>query len=413
MQRTHAIVIGGGQAGLAMSRCLHDRGIDHVVLEQGRLAERWRSARWDSLRLLSPNWMSRLPGWTYRGTDPDGFMTAHELACYLEHYARSFAAPVETATRVCRLERRDGLYRVETDRGDWQAPVAVIATGQCQEPAVPAIAARLPATIRQFTPATYRAPRQLPQGPVLVVGASSSGVQLAQEIHQSGRPVTLAVGQHTRLPRRYRGRDIMWWLDRAGVYDERAEALPDLASARRQPSLQLIGSPDGRSLDLGVLRRQGVRLAGRLIDIEATRVRFADNLAETMAAAEQKLLRLVARIDDFIAAAGMTAEPAEPPPLLVPERGPAEIDLAQAGIAAVVWATGYARRYPWLRVPVLDPRGEIEHHGGVTRSPGLYVLGLQFLRRRKSHLIDGVGSDAEELADHMVEHHLRRNDAAA
>ena len=410
MRRTEAVVIGGGQAGLAMSRCLAQYGIDHVVLERGRVGERWRSERWDSLRLLSPNWHTRLPGFRYDGPDPDGYMQVGELVGLLERYARTIDAPVEPSTTVLGVEASGPGYRVTTDRGGFLARSVVIATGHCDVPFVPPVAAGLPGDVVQLVPSRYRRASQLPQGGVLVVGASASGVQLADEIHASGRPVTLAVGRHTRLPRVYRGRDIFWWLDAMGVFDETEDGVFDLALARSQPSLQLVGRPDRATLDLPVLERRGVRLAGRLAAIEGARVRFADDLVAHTAAADARLARLVQRIDNFAARGVLDGEvgPREPfTPFLWPAPAPTTLELRQAGIRSVVWATGYARSYPWLRVPVLDERGEIRHAGGVTAAAGLYVLGLYFLRRRKSSFIDGVGLDAMELAAHLAGH-LRR-----
>jgi putative flavoprotein involved in K+ transport len=410
MRRTEAVVIGGGQAGLAMSRCLATSGVDHVVLERGRVAERWRRGSWDSLRLLTPNWQSRLPGFRYDGPDPDGYMRAPEVVGYLARYARSFAAPVEEGTTVLAVERGGAGYRVTTDRGAWEAPSVVIATGHCDTPVVPGIASRLPGYVVQVVPARYRNPRQLPQGGVLVVGASATGVQLADEIHASGRPVTLAVGRHTRLPRVYRGRDILWWLDAMGIFDESAEEVFDLGVSRNQPSLQLVGRPDHATLDLPVLQERGVKLVGRATGAEGGRVGFTDDLVAHTAAADARLARLVQRIDIFAARTGLDAEvgPPEPfRPFFWPAPAPAEIDLRDAGIRTVVWATGFRRLYPWLKVPVLDAKGEIRHQGGVTPSPGLYVIGLYFLRRRKSSFIDGVGRDALELTAHLAAH-LRR-----
>jgi putative flavoprotein involved in K+ transport len=410
MRRTEAVVIGGGQAGLAMSRCLSDLGIDHVVLERGRVAERWRSERWDSLRLLTPNWQSRLPGFRYEGPDPDGYMRMPEVVDYLERYARSFAAPVEAGTTVLSVEPTGAGYRVATDRGGWEAPNVVVATGHCDAPLVPGLARHLPDDVVQVVPTRYRDPGQLPQGGVLVVGASATGVQLADEIHASGRPVTLAVGRHTRLPRVYRGRDILWWLDAMGVFDESAADVFDLAISRSQPSLQLVGRMDHATLDLPMLQERGVRLVGRATAAADDRVAFADDLVVQTVAADARLARLVQRIDIFAARTGLEAEvgPREPfRPFLWPAPSPAEVDLRAEGIRTVVWATGFARRYLWLKVPVLDARGEIRHEGGVTPAPGLYVIGLYFLRRRKSSFIDGVGQDAMELAVHLASR-LRR-----
>lgn len=412
MKRTDTIIIGGGQAGLAMSRCLTDDGIDHVVLERGRVAERWRTERWDSLRLLSPRWHTRLPGFRYQGADPDGFMTMPEVISYLERYARSFDAPVQDETTVAAVEPSEGGYAVRTDRGDWEAPCVVIATGHCGVPYVPAMAEMLSRNLHQVVPSSYKNPQQIPEGGVLVVGASASGIQLAQEIQRSGRPVTLAVGRHTRMPRRYRGRDIAWWLESSGILDERADQTFDLESARRQPSLQLVGTPDHRSIDLGVLQDEGVRLVGRVAATDGARVRFTDDLQQTIAAADGKLDRVLDRIDAFIDETAMEADlPNRPSPLRALP-APTELDLHEAGIATVLWATGYRRQYPWLRVPVLDEHGEVVHRGGITPAAGLYVLGLNFQRTRKSSFIDGVGDDARVLADH-IQRHFHRSSIAA
>jgi putative flavoprotein involved in K+ transport len=410
MRRTEAVVIGGGQAGLAMSRCLAGCGVDHVVLERGRVAERWRSQRWDSLRLLTPNWQSRLPGFRYEGPDPDGYMSMSQVVDFLGRYARSFAAPVEEATSVLAVEPAGTGYRVTTDRGDWEAPSVVVATGHCDTPVVPGIARDLPDGVAQVVPASYRNPGQLPEGRVLVVGASATGVQLADEIHASGRPVTLAVGRHTRLPRVYRGRDILWWLDTMGVFDEGTDDVFDLDISRNQPSLQLVGRPDHATLDLPTLQSRGVRLVGRAEGATDDRVFFSDDLVAHTAAADARLARLIQRIDIFAAHTGLESQvgPPEPfQPFFWPAPAPTEIDLREEGIRTVVWATGFRRLYPWLKVPVLDERGEIRHAGGVTPVPGLYVIGLYFLRRRKSSFIDGVGQDAMELATHLAAH-LRR-----
>jgi len=403
-------VIGGGQAGLAMSRCLADAGVDHVVLERGRVAERWRSSSWDSLRLLTPNWQSRLPGFRYDGPDPDGYMAVPEVVDYLGRYARSFHAPVEEGTSVLAVERAGGGYRVTTDRGAWDAASVVVATGHCDTPFVPGMARQLDPDVAQVVPSGYRNPRHLPEGGVLVVGASSTGVQLADEIHASGRPVTLAVGRHTRLPRVYRGRNILWWLDAMGVFDESAAEVFDLAVSRNQPSLQLVGRSDHATLDLPALEERGVRLVGRVVGAEGPRVSLADDLVAHTAASDVRLARLLQRIDVFAARTGLDAEVAPPEdfrPFLWPAPPPTEIDLRAEGIRAVVWATGFRRLYPWLKVPVLDERGEIRHQGGVTALPGLYVIGLYFLRRRKSSFIDGVGQDALDLTTHLAAH-LRR-----
>jgi putative flavoprotein involved in K+ transport len=357
MRTTDTIIIGAGQAGLAMSRCLTDRGIDHVVLERGLLAERWRSERWDSLRLLTPNWMSRLPVWSYDGPNPDGFMTAAEFVTYLEHYARSYDAPIEDD---CAVE--------------------------------------------QLAPSLYRNPADLPDGGVLVVGASATGIQLADELHVAGRRVVLAVGGHSRLPRRYRGMDIYWWLERIGNFDRTIDQMPDPTAARRQPSLQLVGRPGGRPLDLTTLQAAGAHLAGRVTGADGHHVEFADDLARSSATADRRMRRVLAEIDRHIDASGLSDEvlPPEPVPPLRPGRSPDRLDLRAAGIGSVVWATGHRRSYPWLSVPVLDEAGEIRQRRGVTPAPGLYVLGQLFQHFRSSNFIDGVGRDATFIADHLT-----------
>ncbi len=402
MQRVEAVVIGGGQAGLAMSHCLVERGIDHVVLERGRVGERWRSERWDSLRLLTPRWMSRLPGWEYEGPDPDGFMTKDELAAWLEAYAASFGAPVWTGVSVTHVGSARECFLVRTWAGSWCAYNVVIPTGYCQEPAVPSCAAELPDDIMQMVPSRYRRPHQLPLAGVLVVGASATGIQLAAELRDSGRPVTLAVGRHTRLPRTWRGRDILEWLDRMGVLAERADRVADLEASRAQPSLQLVGTPDRRTLDLDRLQASGVRLVGRVEGVTGPVVHLGDNLLEDATAADLKLLRLLQRIDDHIAEEGLDCPAGELPGLTRVPETPASLDLRAKGIGSVLWATGFRRSYPWLDVPVLDESGEIRHEGGITPCPGLYVMGLGFLRRRSSTFIDGQRFDAAELADHLA-----------
>jgi len=250
-----------------MSKCLADRSIDHVVIERGEVANSWRTERWDSLRLLTPNWQSRLPGFGYEGNDPDGFRNMAETVAFLERYASVIAAPVESHTTVTSVRENGGSFLVSTDRGDWHSRTVVLATGACNIPSVPKVAERLPADIVTYTPQDYRNPNQLPDGGVLVVGASASGTQLAYEIHRSGRPVTISVGEHIRAPRVYRGRDIEWWMDVAGVHDERYDAVDDVDRARRVPSLQLTGSDSRMTLDLNLLTSMGVRLVGRLAGI--------------------------------------------------------------------------------------------------------------------------------------------------
>jgi len=405
MRTTTTVVIGAGHAGLAMSYCLSLRGIDHVVLERGEIAHSWRTERWDSLRLLTPNWQSRLPGFGYQGDDPDGFRTMPEVIAFLERYAQLIGAPVETNTKVLAVRRTDAGYVVKTDQGDWPARAVVLATGACNVPSVPKIVEAVPPSITTLTPMAYRNPEQLEDGGVLVVGASATGIQLADEIHRSGRPVTLAVGEHIRAPRTYRGRDIQWWMDAAGVLDQRYDEVDDLARARRVPSLQLVGSPERRTLDLNALSGIGVRLVGRLAGINDGRLQFSGSLANQCALSDLKMNRLLDAIDRWAAETGLDGEVA-PPHRLAPTKvdgsPPLTLDLDRGEIKTIVWATGFRPDYSWLEVPVLDRKGQIRHDGGVAGSPGMYVMGLQFLRRRKSALIDGAGDDARELCAHLA-----------
>ena len=405
MRKVTTLVVGAGHAGLAMSRCLTERSIDHVVLERGEVAHSWRTERWDSLRLLTPNWQSRLPGRADDGCDPDGFRALPEVVRLIEDYARTIAAPVLTGTQVTGLRQVDGGYVVVTDRGTWRARTVVIASGACNIPSVPTLAAALPASIRSLTPREYRRPDALPDGGVLVVGASASGLQLAEEIHRSGRPVILAAGEHVRVPRTYRGRDIQWWLDRAGVLDQRYDEVDDIDRARRLPSFQLVGSPERRSLDLNRLRGMGVELVGRVAGIRDGQLQFSGSLRNHCMLADLKLGRLLDQFDALAARLdGAADRPDRDGPTVVSERPRLGLDLRSGEVATVVWATGYRPEHGWLALPVFDRKGRLRHDGGVLPLPGLYAMGLPFMRRRKSTLIDGAGADARELADHLAGH---------
>jgi putative flavoprotein involved in K+ transport len=404
MRTTNTMIIGGGQAGLALSRCLTTLGRDHLVLERGRVAERWRSQRWDSLRLLTPNWMTRLPGHAYDGPDQDGFMTAGEVAGFFENYAESFDAPVRDFTAVARVAPCGDLFVVDTDDGPFLARNVVIATGWCDQDAVPATAANVSIRINQVVASSYKNPDDLPAGGVLVVGASATGVQLAQELHLSGRPVTLAVGTHSRMPRSYRGMDSYWWLDLLGALDRTIDEVGDPVAARREPSLQLVGSPEGSTLDLATLQAIGVRLVGRLQAIDGGRATFASNLDAVVADTDRRMHRVLDRVDDAIGRLSLTTEMLAPdrPARLAPVSAVDSLDLHSAGITSIVWATGYRRRYDWLELPILDQRGEIVQYRGVTEVPGVYVLGQRFQHYRNSNFIDGVGRDALAVAEHIT-----------
>jgi putative flavoprotein involved in K+ transport len=400
------VVIGAGHCGLAMSRCLAERSIDHVVLEQGETANSWRTQRWNSFRMLTPNWMTRLPGFSYRGDEPDAFMAAPEVVQLIDEYAAVTAAPVLAHTKVTSVRPCDGGYLVRTDQDSWQARSVVLASGACTVPVVPALQDAVPADIAMLTPAEYRSPDQLPSGGALVVGASASGIQIAEEIHRSGRAVTLAVGEHVRMPRTYRGLDILWWMDAAGVLDERYDEVPDIVRARALPSMQLIGSPNKVTIDLNALTAIGVRLVGRLAGIRDENAQFSGSLRNICALADLKLGRLLDTLDAWALDAGVHGDgPAERfATTKVPSDPPLAIDLRSGEIRTIIWATGFRPDLSWLDVPVLDRKGRVVHEGGVTAWPGLYLIGMPFLRRRKSSLIDGAASDARDLTAHLAGH---------
>lgn len=398
--RITTVVIGAGHGGLAVSRCLADRAIDHVVLERSEVANSWRTERWDSLRLLTPNWQCRLPGYAYEGDDPDGFMTMPEVIEFITGYAKHIAAPLQTGTTVTSVRRTDGGYCVTTDHDEWHCLTVVLATGAFNVPRVPAFAEAVPASVATITPNEYRNPGQLAEGGVLVVGASATGVQIAHEIRRSGRQVTLAVGEHVRGPRTYRGRDIQWWMDAAGVLDERFDEVDDIMRARRVPSMQLAGSPERATFDLNALTGIGVKLVGRLAGISDGRAQFSGSLRNKCDLADLKLHRLLDTIDEWATANGMddATQPSHRfAPTVVPEPPTLGLDLTSGAIRTIVWATGFRPDYSWLDVDVLDGKGMIRHDGGVVDSPGMYVIGAPFLRRRKSSFIDGARVDAHDL----------------
>ena len=405
MAGTTTVIIGAGHAGLAMSRCLTERSIDHVVLERGEVANSWRRERWDSLRLLTPNWQTKLPGRRYQGADPDGFMKMPEVVDFVASYARAIDAPVRTQTRVTKVTRTDAGYHVATDQDDWDCRTLVLASGACNLPSIPKTSAGVPSSIPSFTPLDYGNPDRMPEGGVLVVGASATGVQLAAEIHASGRPVVLSVGEHVRMPRLYRGHDVFWWMDQAGVADQHYTEVDDLTRARGVPSPQLVGTPERVTLDLNALTSMGVKLFGRLSSIRDGKMLFSGGLRNQCALADLKMNRLLDTFDEWALANGNGAR-AMPPerfePTRVPESPQVELDLASGEIRSILWATGFHPDYSWLDVPVLDRKGHLRHDGGVVDSPGLYVLGLPFLRRRKSSFIHGAEDDARDLAAHLA-----------
>ena len=331
-------------------------------------------------------------------------MTVGEVVEFLSRFASVSRAPVRTGTTVTSVTRIDGGYHVTTGGGDIRCRCVVVASGACNLPSVPALRSSVPATIEQFTPFDYGNPARLPDGGVLVVGASATGVQLASEIRQSGRPVTLSVGEHVRLPRTYRGRDVLWWMDRSGVWNQRYDEIEDLTRARRLPSPQLVGTPERTTLDLTALGSMGVELVGRLSAVREGRALFSGGLRNLFALADLKMERLLDTFDDWSRTGVRDQSLAGPErfaPTRVPESSRLQIDLRRGEIRSIVWATGFRPDYSWLHVPVVDEKGCLKHEGGVVDSPGMYALGLPVLRRRKSTFIHGIEDDARDVVDHL------------
>jgi putative flavoprotein involved in K+ transport len=376
------------------------------VLERGEVANSWRRERWESLRLLTPNWQSRLPGLRYEGPDPDGYMSAAEVAEFVELFAKVSRAPVRTGVNVTSVRQDGDGYRVTTSDGEFACRAVVLASGACNRPSVPALSQAVPAVVEQLTPFDYRGPGQLPDGGgVLVVGASATGVQLAAEIARSGRPVTLSVGEHVRLPRLYRGKDVLWWMDVAGVWDQRYDEVDDLARARHLPSPQLVGTPERITLDLNALSALGVELVGRLAMVRDGRALFSGGLRNVFSLADLKMNRLLDTFDEWALTSGRDGEfgaPERPAPTGAPASPRLEANLGSGEIGAVVWATGFRPDYGWLDVPVTDAKGQLRHEGGVVDAPGLYALGLPVLRRRRSTFICGIEDDARAVTGHLA-----------
>jgi putative flavoprotein involved in K+ transport len=413
IRKTDVIIIGAGQAGLATSRCLTDLGIDHVVFERGEIAQRWRTERRKNLHLLTPNWMTRLPSWSYVGADPDGFMHKDDVVQLLSDYSDDFAAPVQCNTEVRSVSLSENGYRVITDTAFWMAKSVVIATGACDKPLVPEFARYIHPLIRQVTPDRLDDISEISHSGILVVGASATGIQLADELLRGGCDVTLAAGSHVRTPRRYRGRDIMYWLDQSGVLSELRDSQASLKSVLHHPSFQLVGSALNRDLDLGSISRRGAKIVGRVTSMSGRRVFVSNTLSASIDAADARQKRLLSRIDHYIESHGIDV-PVEPVIAPIKIRSDESlINLAERGIKTIIWATGYKREYLWLNVPVKTAKGEIDQAGGVTSAPGLFTMGLPFMRRRNSTFIDGVGADAHEITKFIAAHLGLRSTRAA
>jgi putative flavoprotein involved in K+ transport len=407
---THAVVvIGGGQAGLSVARCLQERGIRPLVLEKHRIGYAWEQQRWDSFCLVTPNWQCRLPGFPYDGDDPEGFMGRAEIVAYLKRYADTAAVPLREGVAVNRLLADGDGYRLFTSDGELRAAQVVVATGGYHQPLRPPSAVRLPASLLQLDARDYRSPDRLPPGPVLVVGSGQSGCQIAEDLFLAGRRVHLSVGSAPRSPRRYRGKDVVDWLDRMGYYDIPIHRQADPRAVRAKTNHYLTGRDGGREIDLRRRALEGMVLHGRLAALEPNSIRFADDLAANLDAADAVYCRIRRSIDDHIAAQDLDAPP-EPPysPCWQPAPGNPPLDLAAEPLGALIWCTGYRSDYTWIDVPVFDGSGIPAHERGITQSPGLYFLGLPWLHTWGSGRFCGIADDAAHLADAITARHRRR-----
>jgi putative flavoprotein involved in K+ transport len=397
------IIVGGGQAGLATAQGLKQRGREHLILDAAdRPAHAWRNQRWDSFTLVSPNWFLNMPGAAYTGDAPDAFMPRDEVVAFFENYIHRFDLPVRHGVRVEAVEREpDGdTYRVRSAAGEWRARNVVVATGLYQQARIPPFGSAIAADVAQLTTSTYRHPAQLPPGGVLVVGSGQSGTQIAEELYQHGRRVFLSVsGSAGRVPRSYRGKDAFYWLDRTGFLDQTADKLPS-PRARFGPNPQLSGRDGGHSLNLHQFARDGVVLCGHIVAAGDSSVRFAPDLKESLAKVDKFEADALARIDAWISEHAPDT-PAEELPRLddgFRAEGPAELDLRQAGVRSIVWACGFSWDFSLVKLPVQDADGYPLGTQGVTPFPGLYFVGLPWLRTRGSGTLGRVGADAERLA---------------
>ncbi len=406
MRRLPVAIVGGGQAGLAVSRHLCERGVEHVVLERDTAGCDWIKRRWESFCLVTPNWQCRLPGWPYAGDDPDGFMVRDEIAAYLASYVASFEPPLVEGVEVTRLAAAPGGgFELETGDGAIGAQQVVVATGGYHLARVPGEAAALPGAIDPVHSSRYESPHALPAGAVLVVGTGQSGCQIAEDLHRAGREVHLCVGGAPRVARRYRGRDVVAWLEDIGHYDVPIDEHPEGLAVRHEPNHYVTGRDGGHDIDLRAFALEGMQLHGRLTGIEAGTLRCAGDLAVNLDAADAACERIKDTIDSWIERRGIAAPvEARYEPVWAPRHDDhaEEVDLAGAGISTVIWSTGFTRDYRWIDLPAFDGTGYPTHRRGVTAVPGLSFVGLPWLQTWGSGRFAGVAADAEYLADRIA-----------
>jgi len=414
MDHYPVIIIGGGQAGLSMSYCLKEKGIAHIIFEKHRMAEAWRSKRWDSFCLVTPNWQCALPGFDYAGDDPKGFMVKEQIIEYIEAYARSFNPPLKEGVSVTRLRKHDsGMYEVTTDIGVFTADQIVVATGGYQTAKVPRIAERFPSGITHLHSSDYQNPNQLPPGEVLVVGTGQSGCQIAEDLHLAGRKVHLCVGGAPRTARRYRGKDVVEWLHAMGYYDMPIHEHPKKDTVRAKANHYVTGRDGGRDIDLRKFALEGMSLYGRLKDVQGSKLTFGDDLQHNLDQADQVAESIKTTIDKFIASNGIEAPvEARYSPVWQPVDRPLELDYQAAGITGVIWSMGFGTDYRWIEIPIFDGKGYPSHQRGITSAPGIYFIGLPWQYTWGSGRFSGVAQDARYLANAIEARHTSIRTAA-
>lgn len=406
MKHIDTVVIGGGQAGLVMSHYLQEAGREHVVLEKERMVKSWREERWDSFTLVTPNWQLKLPGMAYEGDDPDGFLRREEVVDYLERFIERVDPPVREGVEATAVELApdaDALI-VRTSDGDYQAENVVVAAGTFQRANIPDFSSQLNSEVEQMHSSEYRNPEQLAPGAVLVVGSGQSGCQIAEELLEDGRKVYLATGRAQRLPRRYRGKDSMRWLVRTGFVDRTVDKLPS-PEARFAPNPHVSGKDGGRTINLHRFCREGMRLLGHVRDGRGTKLAFAPDLKENLAAADEFAKEFKEGVDEFIEKQGLQAPEEDEAELRDGYEAPVitELDLEEAGIKTIIWATGYEFDFSWIDFPIFDEYGYPVQERGVTPQPGLYFLGLHWMHTIKSGLFLGIDEEAAYVAERMEE----------
>ncbi len=415
-ERYSVVVIGGGQAGLSVSYYLKQCGISHVVLEKARIAQSWRSERWDAFCLVTPNWQCQLPDFPYAGADPDGFMPKHEIVEYVQAFANHFDPPVREGVEVYAVRRNRllGCYELATSEGEYTADAVVVATGTFHRPRIPAGAKTIPPRITQLHSAQYKNPGALPEGEVLVAGSGQSGCQIAEDLHLAGRKVHLCLGDAPRSPRLYRGKDVVAWLDQFGYYDTPIDTHPDVEMVRKKTNHYLTGRGGGREIDLRRFALDGMKLYGFLTDVSGAAVRFAPDLKRRLDDADDVYRGICRLIDTYIEEHGVEAPPAPPPyqPVWEPTSEPTKLDLVESGITSVIWSIGFHHDFSFVKAPVFDDRGYPRHSRGITHEPGLYFIGLSWLYTWGSARFSGVARDAEHIVRHIADNQDSRREVS-